>query len=166
MAAVDIFGMRSSRVCVGAAAVIAMLGSATMAVGASSTLAAYRSHVNSICESYTPQFKTIEADMARAKRNGDAHQYAYDIGFALALTLKQGRRIEATPVPADARAVMASPLRLLHRVDLQLARVTAAAVAGDNAALQIEGAKLTAIAAPLNRTFDSVGLRACGSSQT
>jgi hypothetical protein len=158
--------MRSSRPWVGAAAVIAMLGTAAIAAGASSTLAAYRSQVNGICASYTPQFKKVEADMARAKRTGNARQYAYDVGFALALTLKQGRRIEAMPVPADGRTAMASPLRLLHRVDLQLARVTAAAVAGDNAAFQIEGARLTMIAAPLNRTFDSVGLRACGSGQT
>jgi hypothetical protein len=60
---------------------------------------------------------------------------------------------------------MAAPLRLLHTVDLQLRRVLAAAVSGDAQAFQAGSAKLAKVSAPLNHSFDAVGLRDCGSNQ-
>ena len=141
------------------------LASAAATSATRSNAAAYRAQVNAICRSYTPKFKSIESDMAAAKRAGDNHRYAYDAGFALALTLKQGLRVEQAPVPADAQRQMAAPLKLLHSVDLQLRRTLAAAVAGDSQAFVAESVKLAKLAAPLNHRFDAVGLRDCGSNQ-
>ena len=153
-------GIPALAIAVGCALVAAATATAT-----GSNAAAYRAQVNAICRSYTPKLKSLEADMAAAKRAGDDHRYGYDFGFALALTFKQDLRVEKTPVPADARHQMAAPLQLLHTVDLQLSRTLAAAVAGDGQAFATESAKLAKISAPLNRRFDTVGLRDCGSNQ-
>jgi hypothetical protein len=138
---------------------------ATAAFAGSSNAAAYRAQVNAICRSFTPTFTRYENDMAAAKRAGDSHRYAYDVGALLALTLKETVRVEKAPVPSDARQLMAAPLRLLHTVDLQLRRTIAAAVNADAQAFVTESKKLARVAAPLNKSFDAVGLRDCGSNQ-
>jgi hypothetical protein len=148
-----------------ATAAVGMLLGPAAATAAKRNASAYRAHINALCRSYTPKFKRVEADMAAAKRAGDSHRYAYDLGVVLGLTLKQGTRIEHTPVPVDARTQMAKPLRLLHRVDLQLRQVLTVALAGDVPAFQAESAKLARLSAPLNQSFDAVGLRDCGSNQ-
>ena len=131
----------------------------------SSNAAAYRAQVNAICRSFTPTFTRIETDMAAAKRAGDAHRYAYDVGVMLALSLKESIRIEKAPVPPDARQRMAAPLSLVHASELQLRRTIAAAVNADAQAFATESKKLARVAAPLNKIFDGVGLRDCGSNQ-
>ena len=148
-----------------AAVVAVALVGATVVTAAEMNAVSYKAQVNAICRSNTPRFRQLEADMAAAKRAGDSHRYGYDIGFALSLTLKQGLRVESTPVPVDARAQMASPLRLLHTVDLQLHRVLATVASGDAQAFQAELATLGKISRPLNHSFDAVGLRDCGSNQ-
>jgi hypothetical protein len=125
----------------------------------------YRAQVNTVCRSYTPRLQRLERDMTSAERAGWQARADYDLGVILALTLKQGLQIERIPVPADARAVIAQPLRLLHEVDVQTRRVLSAAVADDNPAVRRELATLAKISAPLNREFDAVGLRDCGSGQ-
>jgi hypothetical protein len=143
---------------------VALVGAETSSATGSNA-AGYRAQVNAICRSYTPKFRQLLSDMASAKRAGDNHRYAYDIGVAFALTLKQGLRVEKAPVPVDAQRQMAATLRLLHAVDLQLRRTLAAAVNGNAQAFAAESAKLGTVAAPLNRRFDAVGLRDCGSNQ-
>lgn len=143
----------------------AAFAAAVTATAAGSNAVAYRAQVNAICRSYTPRFHQLESDMTKAKSAGDVHRYAYDLGVVLALTLKQGLRVERTPVPADARARMTVPLRLLHAADLQLRRTLTVAVNGDSAGFVTEAAKLAKVAAPLNRSFDAAGLRDCGSNQ-
>lgn len=143
----------------------AALVAATAAVAAGSNAAAYRAQVNAICRSYTPLFRRLESEMATAKRAGDNRRYAYDVGVALALTLKETVRVEKAPVPADAKERMAGPLRLLHTVEIELRRTIVTAVNGDAAGFAIESKKLAKVAAPLNRAFDAVGLRDCGSNQ-
>jgi hypothetical protein len=138
---------------------------ATAAFAGSSNAAAYRAQVNAICRSFTPTFSRYENDMAAAKRAGDNHRYAYDVGALLALTLKETVRVEKAPVPSDARQLMAAPLRLLHTVELQLRRTITAAVNADAQGFVIESKKLARVAAPLNKSFDAVGLRDCGSNQ-
>ena len=145
---------------------VTALVAAASATAAASTFAAYRAQVNGICRSYTPKFKKLAADMTSAKRAGDVQRYAYDFGTILGLTLAQGVRVEKTPVPADGRTRMASTLRLLHASDAQLRRAIAAATAGDQNGFKTELTKLAKVSAPLNRSFDSVGLQDCGSRQT
>ena len=147
-------------------AAVAALVAAAGATAAAANFAAYRAQVNGICRSYTPKFKKLEADMVSAKRAGDAHRYAYDFGAILGLGLRQGVRVEKTPVPADARARMAPTLRLLHASDAQLRRTILAATSGDPDGFKTQLLKLAKVSAPLNRSFDSVGLQDCGSRQT
>jgi hypothetical protein len=142
------------------------LVAAAAATAAAANFAQYRAQVNGICRSYTPKFKKLEADMAGAKRAGDARRYAYDFGTILGLTLAQGLRIEKTPVPADGRARMAPTLRLLHASDAQLRRAIQAATAGDQNGFRTQLTKLAKVSAPLNHSFDSVGLQDCGSRQS
>ena len=104
--------------------------------------------------------------MATAKRAGDVHRYAYDFGKILGMGLAQGVTVEKTPVPADGRARMAPTLRLLHASDAQLRQVLIAATSGDQAGFKAGLTKLAKVSAPLNHSFDSVGLEECGSRQT
>jgi hypothetical protein len=161
----DSYGMTSRRLASIGAALALALGLAAGATAASSDARAYRAHVNAICRAFTPRFKRAEADMAKAKRARNEHRYGYDLGYILALNLRQGVAIERTPIPSDAHARMAKPLRLLHRVDVQLRHVLAAVAAGDPGGFEVELMNLQQIATPLNREFDAVGLRDCGSRQ-
>ena len=83
----------------------------------------------------------------------------------LALSLKESLRIEKAPLPPDARQRMTATLSLLHTIELQLRRTIAAAVNADAQAFAAESKKLARVAAPLNKIFDAVGLRDCGSNQ-
>jgi hypothetical protein len=130
-----------------------------------SNAAAYRVQVNALCRFYTPKFKGVERDMARADKAGDVHRYAYDVGLLIGISYAQGIRIEKTPVPADARTVMAPALRLLHSVDLRLLRITSIALKGDLQGVISQTQKLSGVTASLNRSFDAAGLRDCGSGQ-
>ena len=152
-----------ARICLGL--ISASLVGATGAAAADANFSAYRAHVNGICRSYTPKFKSLEADMAKAQHAGNAHRYAYDFGAILGLTLAQGVRVEKTPVPADGRARMARPLKQLHAADAQLRRTIAATTAGDASEFKSQLTKLARVAAPLNHSFDAVGLQDCGSRQ-
>jgi hypothetical protein len=145
---------------------VAALIAAVSATAAAPNFAQYRAQVNGICRSYTPKFKKLEADMVSAKRAGDVHRYAYDFGTILGLTLAQGLRVEKTPVPADGRTRMAPTLRLLHASDAQLRRAIQAATAGDQNGFKTQLTKLAKVSAPLNHSFDSVGLQDCGSRQS
>lgn len=138
---------------------------ATAAFAGSSDAAAYRAQVNAICRSFTPTFTRVEKDMAAAKRAGNSQRYAYDLGVMLALSLKETLRIEKAPVPSDAQERMAATLSVLHASGLQLRRTIAAAVNADAQAFATESKKLGRVAAPLNKMFDNVGLRDCGSNQ-
>jgi hypothetical protein len=141
------------------------LAAATAAFAGGSNAAVYRAQVNAICRSYTPTFTRLESDMAAAKRAGDSRSYAYDVGALLALSLKETVRVEKAPVPSDARQRMSAPLKLLRTVELQLRRTIAAAVNADAQGFATESKKLARVAAPLNTSFDAVGLRDCGSNQ-
>ena len=70
----------SARICLGLVTAAAALAATLGATAADANFAAYRTHVNAICRSYTPRFKRLEADMAKAKRAGNLHRYAYDFG--------------------------------------------------------------------------------------
>jgi hypothetical protein len=152
-----------ARICLGLISVA--LVTAAGAEAADANFAAYRTHVNGICRSYTSRFKGLEADMAKAQRAGNSHRYAYDFGTILGLTLAQGARVEKTPVPSDGRTRMAAPLRILHASDAQLRRTIAAATAGDASRFKSQLTKLAKVSAPLNHSFDAVGLQDCGSRQ-
>ena len=136
-----------------------------VALAGVSNAAAYRGRVNALCRFYTPKFKGVERDMADANKAGDVHRYAYDVGLLIGISYAQGTRIEQTPVPADARTAMAPVLQLLHSVDLRLLRITTIAFKGDLQGVISETKKLSGVSTSLNRSFDSVGLRDCGSSQ-
>jgi hypothetical protein len=141
------------------------LASAAATGAAGSNAAAYRAQVSAICRSYTPKLRSLEADMAAAKKAGDTGRYGYDAGYILALALKEGLRVEHAAVPTDAQRQMVAPLRRLHSVDVVLRRTLAAAVAGDSRAFAAGAVQVAKLAAPLNRQFDAVGLRDCGSNQ-
>jgi hypothetical protein len=152
-----------TRICV--TLLSAALVASAAAAAADANFPAYRTRVNGICRSFTPKFKSLEADMAKAQQAGNSRRYATDFGTILGLTLAQGVRVEKTPVPPDGRTRMARPLELLHASDAQLRRTIAAATAGDVDGFKSQLTKLAKISAPLNQTFDAVGLQDCGSRQ-
>jgi hypothetical protein len=155
------------RLPIGVALTAAALASSVVGVASAgvSNAAAYRGRVNALCRFYTPKFKSVERDMAAANKAGDVHRYAYDVGLLIGISYAQGIRIEQTPVPADARTVMAPVLRQLHSVDLRLLRITTIALKGDLQGVISETKKLGGVSTSLNRSFDAVGLRDCGSRQ-
>ncbi len=136
------------------------------ASAAGANAAAYRAQVNAICRSYTPKLRTVAADMAAAQKAGDNKRWGYDVGYGLALALKEGLRVEHTPVPTDAKRQMVAPLRLLHTADVALQHALTAAVAGDTKTFTAEAAQVSKLSMPMNRAFDAVGLRDCGSNQS
>lgn len=140
--------------------------SAACAIAAPSNLTQYRSQVNALCRSYTPRLKRAEAAIVAAQKAGDAHTVAFQLGVLIGASLAEGIRVEATPVPADARTVMAKPLRLLRLVDSRARSMLQAAAAGDQATFVSEAATLQRVGAALNQAFDAAGLRDCGSNQT
>lgn len=151
-------------------AVVSLALAAAIATGtaaaADANFAAYRAHVNGICRSYTPKLKRLEADMTKAKRAGDPQRLASDFGAILGMSLAQGAKIERTPVPADGRTRMSGTLRLLHKVDVQVRRTIATASSGDTNGFRAQLVRLAKVSAPMNHSFDAVGLQDCGSHQT
>jgi hypothetical protein len=147
------------------ASVIVVVSAAT-AVAATANFAQYRTKVNALCRTYTPRIKRVEATMTAAQKAGNNQKVAYELGVLIGISLAEGRRIEGIPVPADGRKKMARPLRLLRSADTHARNVLAAAAAGDQATTVTELAALQRAAAPLNRAFDAVGLRDCGSKQS
>jgi hypothetical protein len=152
------------------AVVIVCLGAGALGVSAglasSAQAAAYRNHVNSICRSYTPTLKKIQADATAAKKAGNHRQISYDLGLSLALTLHEDAAIEHVPVPPELRRLMAPRLRLLRTIDGYLRRFFASAKAGDQTLAIVELQHISTLARPLNSMLDSAGLRDCGSNQT
>jgi hypothetical protein len=133
---------------------------------ASANLTQYRSKVNALCRSYTPKMKRVEADMLAAQKAGNEQRVAFDIGVLIGASLTEGTRVEAVPVPVDARTIMAKPLRLLRNVDAHARRLLQAAAAGDQATTAAELTAIQRVAPPLNHAFDVAGLRDCGSNQS
>jgi hypothetical protein len=147
---------------VAVAAVVLLAVSTSSAAGATT----YQSRVNALCRSYSPRLSAAETKMTKARAAGDLHTTAYYLGVVMGLTLTEGRRVEATPVPAALKARMARPLRLLHSADVTLQTALERAVAGDAAGFQAAAVTLGKVGPPLNAAFDSVGLRDCGSNQS
>jgi len=148
-------------VCLGAGA----LGVAT-GLASSGQAAAYRNHVNSLCRSYTPTLKKIQADATAAKKAGNHRRISYDLGLSLVLTLREDAAIERVPVPPELRRLMAPRLRLLRTIDGFLHRFFASVKAGDQTLAIVELQHISTLARPLNSILDSAGLRDCGSNQT
>jgi hypothetical protein len=143
-----------------AAFVLLALGTST-AAGATT----YQSRVNALCRSYTPRLTAAASQMQKARAAGDLHTSAYYLGVVLGLSLAEGRKVEATPVPTALEPRMARPLRLLHTADTTLQTLLQRALAGDAAGFQAGAATLTKLGPGLNTAFDAVGLRDCGSNQ-
>jgi hypothetical protein len=145
-----------------AAAALILFALGTSAAAGSTT---YQSRVNALCRSYTPRLQAAAAQMKKARAAGDLHTSAYYLGVVLGLSLAEGRKVEAMPVPAALKSRMARPLRLLHSADTTLNTALERAVAGDAAGFQAAAATLDKLGPPLNAAFDGVGLRDCGSGQ-
>lgn len=139
---------------------------AAAALGADANFAQYRTKVNAVCRSYTPRIKRVEATMTAAQKAGNNRKVAEQLGVLIGISLAEGTRIEGIAVPADGRKRMAKPLRLLRSADTHARNLLRAAAAGDQTGVVTELTALDNAAAPLNRAFDAVGLRDCGSNQS
>ena len=146
-----------------AAATLVLCALGTSVAAGSTT---YQSRVNALCRSYTPRLAAAEAQMKKARAAGDLHTSAYYLGVVMGLTLNEGRKVEATPVPASLELRMARPLRLLHTADSTLRAALERAVAGDVAGFQAAAVTLGKVGPQLNAAFDAAGLRDCGSNQS
>lgn len=142
------------------------LAAATPAAGATrQNGASYKRAANAICRSFTPKAHSIDADVKRAEKRHNAQRVGYDFGALIAVQLAEDAQLEQLSVPADIKAQMARPLKLLRAIDAEGRRVFVRSLAGDPKALMAEIAKLVKIAKPLDRSLDRVGLRDCGSNQ-
>lgn len=104
--------------------------------------------------------------MTAAQKAGNNRKVAEELGVLIGITLGEGTRIEGIPVPPDGRKRMAKPLRLLRSADTHARNLLRAAAAGDQTGMVTELTALDRASAPLNRAFDAVGLRDCGSNQS
>jgi hypothetical protein len=156
----------SRRAGVLATALLSVAVVATAAVAATANFAQYRTKVNALCRSYTPRIKRVEATMTAAQRAGNNRKVAEELGVLIGISLAEGTRVERVPVPADGQKRMAKPLRLLRSADTHARKLLTAAAAGNQAGVVTELTALDSASAPLNRAFDAVGLRDCGSNQS
>jgi hypothetical protein len=145
---------------------LAMLIALLVATSATAaTPAQYRAKVNSICRTYTPTFKKLEATMTKAQKANDGQAYGIALGQLLVLGLVQDARIEREPVPLALRVQMTPIITRYKKIDAHIRAALAAAKANDPTRM---GAELTAagkIGAGFNAKLDAAGLRDCGSNQ-
>ena len=126
---------------------------------------AYRSQLNALCRVNTPEFVKLESEIGTASKTGDSARVFRDLGFAVALTLRQDAAIEDAPVPREIRESIAPALRLLRRSDSYLRAATAKALNNDVTGLLQEIRKAGALDKPINKALDASGLQDCGSNQ-
>lgn len=154
---------RRAAVVLVAAVFVSSCGSA--AAGSAVSTSAYQVRLNGICRAFTPTLKRLEADAAAAKRAGDPHRIAFDLGYGVALGLREDAAIEALRVPAAMQREMAPILRLLKSVDSHASAFLRDAQANNLSAASAELKQIRTLSAPANRMLDGAGLADCGSRQ-
>jgi hypothetical protein len=130
-----------------------------------STPAQYRAKVNSICRTYTPTFKKLEATMKQSEKANNQRAYGLALGKLLVLGLVQDARIEKEPIPAALRAQMTPIVTRFKKIDLHVRAALAAAQANDPKAMSTQLHAASTIGAGFNAKLDAAGLRDCGSNQ-
>jgi hypothetical protein len=144
---------------------LAVLASAVAGTATAASAPAYKARVNGICRTYTPTLKKLEADSASAKRAGDVHRISYDLGYGVALALREDAAIEAVPVPATLNTQMTPILRLFRKVDTQARSFLRYAQANDLTAAMTQMKRIQTSSAPADAMLDRAGLADCGSRQ-
>jgi hypothetical protein len=143
----------------------ALLGACSCAAADAASPSAYKAQVNALCRTYTPKLQQVEADALAAKRANNVHRLFYDLGYAVALALREDRAIEAMPVPGALQAQMRPILSAFKRVDTHATRFIADAQANDLNGALAELKPIDSLSAPMNRLLDRAGLPDCGSRQ-
>jgi len=149
-----------------AIAAIACLGLAAGAAAATPSPAAYRTHLNAVCRSYTPGLDRAEASLSKAQKANDARGLGIAIGQLLGLGLAEDAKIVGTPVPAAMQAQMAPILSRLRTIDAHARLAISKAAAGDGKGMGAELAEIGRLSSGLNKRLDAAGLRDCGSNQS
>lgn len=127
---------------------------------------AYKAHLVAVCNANTPSLKVYAQRIVDAQAANDANAALLNYRLALQVGLKQNATIEATPVPAAAKARMAPILAKLRAQDPLIRQAITATRNGSGLTLQALVKKIDVLGTAANRLFDAFGLRACGSSQT
>lgn len=136
------------------------------AAGSPMSASAYQARVNGICQTFTPTLRQLEADAAAAKRAGNAHRIAYDLGYGIALGLREDAAVEAVPVPAAMQREMAPILRLLKGVDSHARAFLRDAQTNNLSEASAELKQIQTLSAPADRMLDRARLADCGSRQS
>lgn len=149
---------------------LAVLVSAALGVVAPSPAlaespAGYRAQLNRHCRTFTPKFKRIEKDLAKAAKARDLKAVAYALGQGLALNLAQDAYIERVPVPVGMRTQMVPIQRLLRTLDRHARLALHNATKRDGRGFMAEVNEVDRIVPTLNKRLDRAGLRDCGSNQ-
>jgi hypothetical protein len=139
---------------------------ATSSATAAPTPATYRATLNGICRHYTPKFKVVEAQLKNAEATKNAHAAGVAIGEMIGLALYQDQQLEAIPVPPALTTSMRPILALVRQIDVHARRAIVRATYADGKGMASELKIVGRISVPLNKMFDSAGLRDCGSNQT
>jgi hypothetical protein len=130
-----------------------------------STPAEYRAKVNSICRTYTPTFKKLEATMTQAQKANNQQAYGVALGKLLVLGLVEDARIEKEAIPTALRAQMTPIFTRFKKIDVHVRAALAAAQASDPKAMSRQLKAAATIGEGINATLDAAGLRDCGSNQ-
>jgi hypothetical protein len=137
----------------------------TIATAGTLTPTTYRAHLNAVCRSYTPKFKKYEAQLAATQQSGDARTWGYVLGELLGNALLQDSQIERALVPPALAPRMTAIIGRLRQADQHIRLFLGASGRADAQTMGAEWTKLGKIVSPLNRMFDTAGLRDCGSNQ-
>jgi len=146
-------------------AAVFALGCGSAAAGSATSASAYQVRLNGICRTFTPTLKKLEADAAAAKRAGNADRISYDLGYGIALGLREDVALEAVSVPAAMQRAMSPILRLFKSVDSHARAFLLDAQANNLSEASVELKRLQTLSAPANRMLDRAGLADCGSGE-
>jgi hypothetical protein len=136
------------------------------AAAATPSPAAYRSHLNAMCRSYTPLLEKANANAKKAQKANDARGFGIAIGEILGLGLSEDGKVEAAPLPEAMRPQMAPILAQLKTIDVHARLAVSRAAAGDGTGMVAELSKIGRLSSTLDKRYDAAGLRDCGSNQT
>jgi hypothetical protein len=148
---------------------MAVVGVALIAGGCSSasasgpTQAAYNAQANAICRTYNAKLTAFGSELSNAS---SAQQAASELNAAVALAEQGSAKLKALPKPSGQSSALDQVYAAQEAQVTQLQALATALSQNDTAKVQSIDKALNASNGPLNRQFDAVGLRACGSGSS
>ena len=137
-----------------------MAGGCSSSSASGPTEATYNAQANAICRTYNAKLTAFGSALSNAS---SAQQAASELNAAVALAQQGSAKLKALPKPSAQSSALDQVYAAQDAQVKQLQNLSTALSQNDSAKAQSIDKTLNASNGPLNRQFDAVGLRACGS---